>query len=913
MALDLHLMIAASESLNMSDGTSLKPGIEGLAATTDAALRDDVKLLGNILGSVIRSQSGELVYESIETVRRLSKLGRKQGDSQLSAIQSHLAKLSDQDSCQVARGFEHFLTLANIAEQVHRVRRRREYQLDKQAKPQRGSIEAVLLDLSSDGFTSEEIFNTLCGIKVDLVLTAHPTEVVRRTLIKKHNHIAKILLDRDARQTTAHQHSELTYALQKEIKSAWLTDEIIRHKPTPLEEARSGLSVIEQTLWQAIPAYCRSLDQASLLHLGKSLPISFVPITFGSWMGGDRDGNPFVLPSVTREVCFLSRWMAFELYERDLRILSEELSISRASPELLRHAQQNREPYRFVIKELLKCIRALRDRDVMKSKFQAVTIDPNLILSKAEFSRRLLLMFDSLVEVSAGDIAGGLLYDFIKRFSCFGYCLAKLDLRQESSKHLAALDEVLTQAGIANYRQMSEDERVQLLSNELRSERPLINSRTKFSESTLAVLDVFKVIEEFGDDAFGSYIISMAGAASDVLAVELLQKELCGRRILKVVPLFETENDLLKSPLIMESLFRNSSYRERMDHKQEIMIGYSDSSKDAGRMAAAWALYKAQEALVTLCKSFQVDLTLFHGRGGTVGRGGGPTYLAILSQPPGSVDKTLRVTEQGEMIQAKFGIPEIAIRNMDLYVAGTLSASLKKAPPIPRIWSDVMDQLAELSSQEYRRVVYGEPHFQEYFALATPVHELGSLNLGSRPSRRAGVGDIKSLRAIPWIFAWTQTRFMLPVWLGVGSALEVKLASEDRPVLLEMATNWPFFQSTLALIEMVLAKADINMACHYDRHLLPDQSLLMALGEVLREKFQLTQSAVLTAIQSDELLATNSVLKRSIRLRNPYVDPLNLIQIELLGRLRSGDDSPSLKEALVISINGISAGMRNTG
>jgi phosphoenolpyruvate carboxylase len=330
-------------------------------------------------------------------------------------------------------------------------------------------------------------------------------------------------------------------------------------------------------------------------------------------------------------------------------------------------------------------------------------------------------------------------------------------------------------------------------------------------------------------------------------------------------------------------------------------------------MAAAWALYKAQESLVSLCKSFEVDLTLFHGRGGTVGRGGGPTYLAIMSQPPGSVDKTLRVTEQGEMIQAKFGIPDIAIRNLDLYVAGTLSASLKKGPAIPRVWSDIMDQLAELSSQEYRQVVYGDAHFQEYFTLATPVNELGSLNIGSRPSRRGGVADIKSLRAIPWIFAWTQTRFMLPVWLGVGRALESKLSSQDRPVLLEMAANWPFFQSTLALIEMVLAKADFNIACHYDVNLLPKQSRLVALGEVLRENFRLTQSAVLTAIQSDELLATNSVLKRSIRLRNPYVDPLNLIQVELLKRLRNGDDSASLKEALVISINGISAGMRNTG
>jgi phosphoenolpyruvate carboxylase len=517
------------------------------------------------------------------------------------------------------------------------------------------------------------------------------------------------------------------------------------------------------------------------------------------------------------------------------------------------------------------------------------------------------------MEIDAGDIANGLLYDVIKRFSCFGFCLAKLDLRQESSRHLAALEEVFFQAGINNYRQMPEDERVALLSKELHSERPLINSRTKFSESTLMVLEVFKVVEEFGRDAFGSYIISMAGSASDVLAVELLQKELCGKKILNVVPLFETENDLLSSPAIMENLFRNSSYLKSIDHKQEIMIGYSDSSKDAGRLAAAWALYKAQEQLVVLCRKYDIDLTLFHGRGGTVGRGGGPTYLAIMSQPPGSVDRTLRVTEQGEMLQAKFGIPEIAIRNIDLYVAGVLSASLKKAPSIPKKWIDVMDQLSKDSSHDYRKIVYENPHFQEYFSLATPVNELGSLNIGSRPSRRSGLSDIRSLRAIPWIFAWTQTRFMLPVWLGVGSAIQDRLISEDREVIIDMAENWPFFQSTLALIEMVLAKADLDIARHYDSNLLPQDGPLKELGSLLRESFQITQSAVLTSIQSKELLASNSVLKRSIRLRNPYVDPLNLIQIELLKRLRTGDNSESLKEALIISINGISAGMRNTG
>jgi phosphoenolpyruvate carboxylase len=523
-------------------------------------------------------------------------------------------------------------------------------------------------------------------------------------------------------------------------------------------------------------------------------------------------------------------------------------------------------------------------------------------------------MHRSLCESGAADIASHALYDFIKRFQCFGYVLTRLDIRQEASRHAKAMDEITVHAGLGSYLSWSETERRQFLERELSSDRPLINHRKDLSEDSKAVVDVFRVIAEFGPRSFGAYVISMASQASDVLIVELLQKEICGSRIMRVVPLFETEDDLNRSKDTMQALYELPIYCERIGRKQEVMIGYSDSAKDAGRLAAAWALYKAQESLVTLSEHHDIHLTLFHGRGGTVGRGGGPLYLAILSQPPGSIKGTLRVTEQGEMIQAKFGLPGIAARSIDLYVASVLSASLEPAAPPPEAWRSLMDTLAATSSACYRTTVGNTPGFLDYFERTTPISELGRLNIGSRPARRhQSAADIRSLRAIPWIFSWTQTRFMLPVWLGIGEALESALSGPNRQTLCEMASHWPFFNSTLALVEMVIAKADLNIASCYEEQLASGDPTLAALGQDLRARFEKTKAALIEALGATELLASNPVLKRSILVRNPYVDPINLIQIDLLRRLRAGDASEDLRDALMITINGISAGMRNTG
>jgi len=876
-------------------------------------LSEDIKLLGALLGEVIAEHNGVDIFNCVERVRQLSKEARSGDMNQFSELNKLLAGLSDEDACTVARAFSHFLNLANIAEQVHRVRRRQDYALQREPIPQKGSVEATFAALLKEGCSKENLFLGLNKLRINLVLTAHPTETLRRTIIIKHNKVARHLMELDNARLSAPERIELMLSLRTQIKSIWLTDDIIRSKPTPLEEARAGLSIVEQTLWDAVPQYCRSLDRVSHQMLGRALDVGQVPFTFGSWMGGDRDGNPYVTAEVTRDVCLLSRWMAFELYERDLHALFNELSLNIANDQLRSLTQGQREPYRVVIKELLIEIQEQRKRDKLRAKGQQRSPLEESVFTEEMFLKKLRLMYDSLRESGAQDIADGLLYNLIKRTLCFGFSLAKLDIRQEASRHAAALDEITQAVGLGSYLNWTEDEKIEFLSAELKSRRPLFNSKTEFSAETREVLATLAVLSEFGPHAFNSYIISMASEPSDILAVELLQKEICGGRIVRVVPLFETECDLKNGPQVMRRLFGLDIYKTRINNSQEIMMGYSDSAKDAGRLAAAWALYQAQEELVALCKEQKIHLTLFHGRGGSIGRGGGPMYLALLSQPPGSIDGSIRVTEQGEMIQAKFGLTGIAQRNLDLYVGGTLSATLSEGCKPKPEWRALMTSLAQKSSEVYRGVVRGHPSFLEFFSLATPVSELGELNIGSRPARRKGAPTLETLRAIPWIFAWTQTRLMLPVWLGMGDAMRSVLNSEKRDSFIEMVREWPFLNSTMALVEMVLAKADVKIAECYEKELLADRDELRKLGEKLRASLSLTQASVLEAIDEGHLLADNPVLKRSIRVRNPYVDPINLVQIEFMKRIRLRGDSPILKDGLLLTINGISAGMRITG
>lgn len=875
-----------------------------------ASLREDVRLLGELLGETLREQVGDEFYNTVERVRALSKSARAGNQESLCELTRSLESLPVRDALPVARAFSHFLGLANIAEQHHRVRRRREYQRDPSLLPQRGSCEETFSSLIMSGISPEVLYTAVCNQQVELVFTAHPTEVMRRTLIQKYNRIAAALETRDRSDLTPSEREEVKESLRREIKAIWQTDEIRRQRPTPLDEARWGLIVLEQTLWNVVPRYLRSIDTALRKFTGKTLPVEATPIRFGSWMGGDRDGNPNVTPEVTREVCLLARWEAANLYYHELNALYYELSMVKCNDELRARVGKNaQEPYRELLREVRH--RMAETRRYLEELLAGRTVAGREIYrTSSELAEPLLLCYRSLHESGAGIIAQGNLLDLLRRLACFDLTLVRLDLRQEADRHTEVLDTITRYLGLGSYRAWDEQQRQAFLLKELNGRRPLLPPDLPANEQVQDVLSTFKVAAELGSESLGAYIISMTQAPSDVLAVELLKREAGIKQGLRVVPLFERVEDLRCAGSIIRHLFSIPWYRTYIQGHQEVMIGYSDSAKDAGLLTAAWELYKAQEDVTAVCREQGIHLTFFHGRGGTVGRGGGPAYLATLSQPPGSINGTMRVTEQGEMIQAKFGIPGIALRTLELYTTATLRATLIPPQTPSQRWRELMDNLSVVACAVYRKVVQ-DPDFVRYFRTATPEMELGSLNIGSRPAHRRPDGNIQSLRAIPWIFAWTQTRLMLPSWLGIGEALNWAMEHGQKQELVDMYRNWPFFQSTLDLVEMVLAKAEPSIAARYDSVLVPVE--LRCYGEEFRKRFSATVQIILEVTGHQVLLEANPVLRRSINVRNPYVDPINLVQIEILRRLRSNEGDPSLHDALLITINGIAAGMRNTG
>ncbi|MEO8380509.1 MAG: phosphoenolpyruvate carboxylase [Acidobacteriota bacterium] len=842
----------------------------------DRALRDDIHLLGDLLGETLRRQEGEALYEMVERVRALAK-------SDFDALAELLASGPTDEALPVARAFAHFLNLANVAEQQHRVRRKREYEEADDA--QRHSCEEVFARLRAGGISAERLYESVTALRVELVLTAHPTEVARRTLLQKYRRVAELLETRDVD------------ALRREIVSIWETDEVRHERPSPLDEVKGGLFVFEQTLWDAVPRYLRTLDEALQAHSGKALPLDAAPIRFGSWIGGDRDGNPNVTADVTVDACRIARWVAADLYLRELDELRAELSMKDGSAELPRV----REPYRAVLRDIREKLRETRDwADTRKEGRPPLE-------SVDELLDPLLRCYRSLQDTGNGIIAEGRLLDVIRRVHCFGLTMVRLDVRQDSARHTALLDAVTRELGMGSYAQWDEKARQDFLLRELASRRPLIPHDLILGDEAREDLRLFQALTTIPRDSLGAYVITMAGQPSDVLAVALLQKESGIAEPLRVVPLFETIADLQRAGETMSSLLALPEYRARIGGRQEVMIGYSDSSKDSGRFTAAWELFVGQERLVTAAREAGVELTLFHGRGGSVGRGGGPTYLAVQSQPPGSVDGRLRVTVQGEMIQAEFGLVGIALRTLEIYTTATLNATL--APPeAPRQeWRADMDVMSAAAAKSYRGVVYETPDFVDYFRHATPEPELAELNIGSRPARRGKTkSGVESLRAIPWQFAWTQNRLLLPSWLGMEAALD----AGDERVVRAMMMEWPFFRSTIELIEMVLAKTEPRIAAYYDRLLVPEK--LRPIGEELRARLARTMSLVQRVSGHRELLENNPVLLRSIEVRNPYVDPINVVQAEILRRLRtSGDDC--LRDAFVVTVNGIAAGMRNTG
>ena len=872
------------------------------------ALRNDVRLLGEMLGETLRSRGGSGLFELVERVRALSKHGRREETPNFDTLADLLRSLPVGRSVSAARAFAHFLALSNIAEQHHRIRRRRAYQRSG-SKPQPGSLADVLPRLLDSGVAPDALYDAVSTLHIELVLTAHPTAITRRTLVRKQLRIANALARRDRTDLTQHESTLIDEELRREIAAAWETDEIRPDRPRPVDEVISGLLIFEQTLWTALPDFLRLLDGDLRRLTGRGLAITAAPITFGSWLGGDRDGNPNITPDVTRAATIASRWIAADLYERDIRELRLELSMTTASDELREAAAGAHEPYRAVLRGLHQRLLALRAR--LGEQLRDPAVSPPSGADSAEgLFEPLFLCHRSLLQTGQALVAGGRLTDALRRVAAFGHTLVRLDIRQHSKRHASALAAIASHLGAGAYLDWNEAERIAFLTKALTEppRKELLDIGA--DDQVRDVLGTFRMAASLDPASLGAYVISMAQAPSDVLAVEYLQA-LAGLR-LRVVPLFEQVDDLRRAAATIRSLIAVPEYRARAGGHQEVMIGYSDSAKDGGRLAANWELYRAQEALVEACRESGTTLTLFHGRGGSISRGGGPAYLALQSQPPGSVEGRLRVTEQGEMIQAQFGIPDIAIRTLEVYTTATVSATLGR-PFVPADgWRAVLDRIAGRAREAYRDVVYGDPQFIEYFRSATPEVELGRVPIGSRPPRRNTEGGVDSLRAIPWVFAWTQTRLLLPSWLGAGEALEEAFARGEGDSLRSMYREWPFFKSTIDLIAIVLAEAEPAIAAEYDHRLVPEG--LRGFGRDLRRRLDLATRQVREIIGREHLLDAYPVLRRSIEVRNPYVDPINLVQIELLRRLRSGaEEDDELWHAFMITVNGIAAGMRNTG
>ncbi|KAA6177641.1 phosphoenolpyruvate carboxylase [Pseudomonas veronii] len=877
----------------------------------DARLREDVHLLGELLGNTIREQYGDDFLAKIEQIRKGAKADRRGAVSDKTAgdeLSSSLNQLQEDELLPVARAFNQFLNLANIAEQYQLIHRRDESQ---PAPFEARVLPELLARLQREGHSNESLARQLGRLEIELVLTAHPTEVARRTLIQKYDAIAAQLALQDHRDLTTAEREQIRERLQRLIAEAWHTEEIRRTRPTPVDEAKWGFAVIEHSLWHAIPNYLRKADHALHAATGLHLPLEAAPIRFASWMGGDRDGNPNVTAPVTREVLLLARWMAADLYLRDIDQLASELSMQHASPALQAKVGDSVEPYRSLLKQLRDRLRATRSW-AQASLTVATPASADVLQHNRDLLEPLELCYQSLHECGMGVIADGPLLDCLRRAVTFGLFLVRLDVRQDSSRHTAAMTEITDYLGLGRYEDWNEEMRISFLMKELANRRPLLPGYFKPSADTAEVLNTCKEVAAAPAASLGSYVISMAGAASDVLAVQLLLKESGVQRPMRVVPLFETLADLDNAGPVIEQLLLLPGYRARLQGPQEVMIGYSDSAKDAGTTAAAWAQYRAQERLVDICREQQVELLLFHGRGGTVGRGGGPAHAAILSQPPGSVAGRFRTTEQGEMIRFKFGLPDIAEQNLNLYLAAVLEATLLPPPPPEPAWRHLMDELAADGVSAYRAVVRENPQFVEYFRQSTPEQELGRLPLGSRPAKRRA-GGIESLRAIPWIFGWTQTRLMLPAWLGWEAALSKALERGEGELLGQMREQWPFFRTRIDMLEMVLAKADADIARLYDERLVqPD---LLPLGAHLRDLLSQACQVVLGLTGQSQLLAHSPDTLEFIRLRNTYLDPLHLLQAELLARSRqqeAAQDSP-LEQALLVSVAGIAAGLRNTG
>lgn len=893
--------------------------------TKKIELSSTIHLLGEILGSVIKKQENTAIFDKIEKIRTLSKSSRGSNEGlnkqSFKKLKNQISNLTSTETLIIAKSFSRFLDFSNIAESLYSIHNIHDHVIRKtQETNEIVILEEALLDVQKNPNVSKnKFFNVAKNISIDLVLTAHPTEVKRRTLIQKYANVNNILDELNniqilKKQNIKREKGILEKKLKEEITSVWKTDEIKRSRPTAVEEAKWGLAVIEDSLWNSIPKICSRFDNAVNKFTNKNLPINYSPIKVSSWMGGDRDGNPNVTSKTTMEVVLLSRWEAASLYEKEFTKLIQSLSLFDCSKKIKKQVGKTWEPYRVFLRPI-------------RNKLQQTQREiEDALLEKREPKKKLLVnsineildplneVYNSLCSVKCDIIANGLVLDIIRLSHTFGLNLAKLDIRQESSRHTSLLNTICKKLALKEYTKLSEQEKIKFLTREYKSKRPLIPNKIKFNNTDKETWETFKMIANTSNEFLGAYVISMTSKVSDILGVLLLQKEAGVKNPLRIVPLFETLSDLQNSSKIVDNLFKNRWYTNIFSNEQEIMIGYSDSSKDAGKFAASWAQYCAQEKLCSVANKHKIKLNFFHGRGGSVGRGGGPVYAALLSQPPGTVMGMTRVTEQGEVIQQKYGSESMAEYSLGTYIGAVLEATLSPPSKPSKELRTLIDSMSIISSKAYRHYLLEDEDFLKYFDKVTPKNIIGKLYIGSRPSKRNASKDIKSLRAIPWVFAWTQIRMLLPAWLGTYEALNFASKGKNKKILNEMIKNWPFFYEMMDMLDMVLIKTDQRVIRYYEECLASPE--LKKIGNELRAK--LTELIEINKkIIPNNIINQRKAFRKSIKLRNTYAEILNLLQADIMKRLNKKNINTKSKkilmDAMIVTISGISASMKNTG
>ncbi len=879
-------------------------------------LREDVKYLGNILGKVIITQEGQKFFDLVEKVRKLSKANKKNPNQKRlnSKVINVIKKLSPKNTFKLTRAFSHFMNFINLAELVDASRSLNKYENNKKKlNKQNLFIEEIFENLFKKDISKNKIYNLAKNLNIGIVLTAHPTEVKRRTLIQKHHKIIEILEQRELLKNFPSKLKILDKELFDELTIIWNTDDLKRARPSPFDEARWGLAIIEDSLWDTVPKVYRKLNSIFVKNMGKSLPKNFNPIVFGSWMGGDRDGNPNVTADVTRKVILLSRWEAAKLYEKALTKIIRSYSMKKCSKKILKEVGKSFEPYRVFLRPLRDKIRTTH-RSIEQHLVNKKPLNhKKLLSSREEILKPLRVVRESLEQNQNENIASGELLDLMRRAKCFGINLARLDIRQESSRHSQLISEFIKRKYSKNYLKFSESQKIEFLKKQIIAKKNHINSFQFKNAENKEVWSTFKTLANEPSESLGAYVISMTTSASDLLSVLFLQKEAKIKNKLRVVPLFETLDDLINSKSIMQTLFSQRWYRKLIDYKQEVMIGYSDSSKDAGKICASWHQYKAQEEIVSLAKKFKIEVIFFHGRGGSAGRGGGPIQATLRSLPPDSVNGKIRITDQGEVIQQKYGYEPLANYNLCSYIGAVTEATLNPPPSPKNNWRNLIEKMSDISKSSYRKNINQSLEFIKYFETVTPHKALGKLSIGSRPSKRKNIDNIKSLRAIPWVFAWTQIRLMLPAWLGSAEALRYSYIYQFRKTLLDMEKNWPFFNSMLDTLDMVIAKADPEISKIYEEYLADDS--LKRVGKKLRFQFDVIKK-LNKKITPKEIVIIRKQFRSPIIARSIYSEVLNIIQPTVIKKLQVNKDSKNkqyLNDALLTSIAGISAAMKNTG